>query len=83
MVLLYIMPFYYALVEVLCNFGLWTDFGIKVIGTLEINAGILCRWRHKTMTCNPITGKNGTHYIFQNGLTSDEKDFYKDLDMKK
>lgn len=35
------------------------------------------------MTCNPITGKNGTHYIFQNGLTSDEKDFYKDLDMKK
>lgn len=54
-----------------------------MIGTLEINAGILCRWRHRTMTCNPITGKNGTRYLFQNGLTSDEKDFYKDLDMKK
>lgn len=38
--LLHIMTFYYALTDVLSNFGLCSDFGIKLIDVIEINAGI-------------------------------------------
>ena len=38
--LLHIMAFYYALIEVLSNFGLCSGFGRKLINVIEINAGI-------------------------------------------
>lgn len=38
--LLHIMAFYYSLTEALSNFGLCSDFGIKLIDVIEVNAGI-------------------------------------------
>lgn len=38
--LLHIMAFCYALTEVLSNFGLCSDFGIKLIDVIEINTGM-------------------------------------------
>lgn len=38
------MASYYALTEVLSNLGLCSDFGIKLIDVIEINAGIFGVW---------------------------------------
>lgn len=38
--LLNVMTFYYPLTAVLSNLGLCSDFGIKLINVVEINAGI-------------------------------------------
>lgn len=82
-VLLHITFFYYAWTEVLSNFGLCSDFGIKLIDVIEINAGVFVDggirgWHATKLLANM---EHITYFIMVQ--LSIEKYFYKCLDMKK